>query len=155
MNRENLAKLAAYLERKVPQKNFDMAVYRGIKRKGKIEPELFKGEDDCGTVGCVLGWAPLVKGLAPIPTEYDRDDSALRFADYCERVFVVRPHSFVWGWLFASKWEYIDNTPEGASARIRYLLKHGKKHVKKKVRIWSNLGAERFAILYKKEVLGE
>ena len=124
MNKENLLKLADYLDGEVTQEQFNMAWYRTA-NDGRITD--FYNTHDCGSVGCALGWSPFVKGLEPHDCDYvdlgDDYGEYLNFRDYSARVFDLS--SSEWTWCFDSYWVKIDNTPSGAAKRIRYLVEHG------------------------------
>ena len=51
----NLDRLADYIEEHVPQENLDMSEYRSDGTGGYVT---FWSKDECGTVGCALGYAP-------------------------------------------------------------------------------------------------
>lgn len=110
---ENLLKLAGKLDT-IPEENFDMDWYRNVG---------FKSINDCGTVGCALGWAPFVDGLEPIESEYGLRD--LDWRTYSERITGFSTESDEWYWCFSDEWQYVDNTPKGAAKRIRYLVNYG------------------------------
>jgi len=96
--RGNLEQLAAYLRSGNLQAEFDMGGY----------------SDHCGSVGCAVGHGP----YAGIP----KNEEEL-WHSYSDRVFVesIRAES----WMFDADWELVDNTPEGAAARIEWFLEHG------------------------------
>ena len=69
----------------------------------------------CNTVACSIGHGP----SAGIPVgdceswyEYIKENLCL-------------PKTLACDWLFSSNWTFVDNTPQGAAARIKYLLEHG------------------------------
>ena len=97
--RANLARLADYLET-VPQSAFDM--------------ESFEEETDCGTVACAVGHGPAAGFPKPVLEAW---------TSYSSREFA--PDSPAWDWCFFGRWSETDNTPQGAAARIRYMLEHG------------------------------
>lgn len=105
MNRDNLLKLANYLEGPLVAK-FDMSTYDSY--YGVLS------STNCGTVGCALGHGPYA-GI-----EKDYDDS---WGEYCDINFDLSKSE--WSWCFDSLWSLIDNTPIGASKRIKYLLSNG------------------------------
>ena len=123
MNKRRLLRLAKHLET-VPQRYFDMASYRrkyGDKEMLRIYPsseDLASDWRDCGAVGCALGHAPEVGGVFT-------PKSQEKWGDYCERVFGINLNSNEWDWMFAGIWDAVDNTPQGAAQRIRWLVKHG------------------------------
>ena len=89
-------------------------------------------ENECGTVGCALGHAPLF-GFKYIPM-YEIHPGTLterfnpkgeRWEDFGKRVFGVSTMFRNWDWLFAGGWTIIDNTRRGAAQRIIYMLQYG------------------------------
>lgn len=120
MNKENLLKLADYLE-KVPSDKFEMLHFRRNEGGDSIP---YISKSDCGTVGCAVGWAPFVKGLEPIKTDF-LTTARLSFYKYGHRVFRLLGSSDRWDWCFHPGWSPIDNSPKGAAARIRYLVNNG------------------------------
>lgn len=123
MKKKNLLKLANYLELNVTQKMFNMQSYR---ENSEGDSVTFRSKTDCGTVGCALGYAPLVNGLEAIAEEFIigmNHSNYLDFSDYCKRVLgICNYKDKSWEFLFASQWVGFDNTPEGAAARIKYLV---------------------------------
>ena len=129
MNKENLLKLADFLDTLPPEK-FDMQNYRAKVYRNKIfQPVSFKEVNDCGTVGCALGWGPFVKGLEP--TIYDLFSSKfsngllyLDFVIYGERVFGVEVGSANYEFMFSEQWSQLEeeNTPKATSERIRKVV---------------------------------
>jgi hypothetical protein len=115
MNRDNLEKLAAYLE-KLPEDytHFDMSVFfqRGDFTRTYVDATL---AGDCGTVACAVGHGP-VAGII-LATE------SSGWTDYGEKAFELVFDE--WDWCFSSGWASVDNTPHGAAKRIRQLLDHG------------------------------
>ena len=109
----------------VPQEKFNMAEYRMDAEGDTI---YWRNENDCGTSGCALGWAPHVPGLEPVESDFDADTrwgDCLRFKRYCKRVFglVEDGHSCNhWEWCFSGRWAAYDNTPIGAARRIRFYV---------------------------------
>jgi len=100
----------------VTQETFDMEYYR--KNKDGVEVE-FSSIHDCGTVGCLMGWAPFVEGL-----EFNETRT---WTDYVSQKFgfnhdTDHEYVYVFEFLFASGWKYFDNTPEGALARLDVFL---------------------------------
>ncbi len=102
MNKENLKKLADYLDTLPPDYiGFDMTFFQ------------------CGTVGCAVGHGP----AAGIPRKYDEP-----WVFYSQRVFIEgsKPNDNLhWGWCFSGSWSRVDNSIKGAVMRIRYLIEHG------------------------------
>lgn len=128
MNRENLEKLAAYLEALPPDYgSFRMDIF--MSEAG--EHRLADGHDpyECGTVACAIGHGP----AAGIPLN-EEEIKILRSADgrigfhhmwedYSDRVFFdSNVHDLWWTWCFSGLWSRVDDTPQGAVKRIRWLL---------------------------------
>jgi hypothetical protein len=112
--RGNLLKLAEYLEHLPPEREFDMSTFAD--RYDLIPFTLSVAHRlECGTIGCAVGHGPCA-GIDPEPGE--------EWTCYSDRVFVEHG-SDEWDWLFDMEWADVDNTPQGAAARIRYLLEHG------------------------------
>ena len=105
MNRTNLRILADYLESKKLKADFSMETYSAD--GGSYKPV-------CGSVGCAVGHGPYA-GLPKNSTE--------SWYAYEVRVFGLQNEE--WEWCFSGLWAKYDNTPKGAAARIRYLLKRG------------------------------
>jgi len=110
MNRENLNKMADYIET-IPQEKFNMATYR--------TGESIKHE--CDTVGCVIGHCTVLD-KNPLPMDYIGD---IAFYAWSKEFTGLDPDSSEWAYLFASEWEDMDNTPTGAASRIRHFLENG------------------------------
>ena len=116
MNRANLEKLAAYLE-SIPTdyEHFSMRSYLEI--DGAHIYMIDSSEEllrRCGTVACAVGHGPAA-GIASLP--YENWDC------YSDRVFGLSHDE--WSWCFSSQWSGIDDTPQGAAKRIRYMLEYG------------------------------
>lgn len=118
MNKKNLLKLADFLEGVEPEK-FDMRNYRAASRKDTAGVP-YNGRDNCGTVGCALGWAPFA-----INKEPESDNESVFWDKYSRVHFGLEEESAEWSWCFSPTWCAWDNSPEGASKRIRYMLKEG------------------------------
>lgn len=117
MNHENLETLANYLEAlPAGYRHFSMWTYLShYGRHDYFHPvDAGVSEMECGTVACAVGHGPAA-GLAALPGE--------NWEAYEQRVFGVTLAE--WTWCFASSWGAIDNTPQGAAKRIRYMLELG------------------------------
>lgn len=119
MNRENLEKLATYLE-SLPKDydRFDMSVYMDVPgSEPGVWPSSMRIQDaPCGSVACAVGHGP----AAGIPFSHE---DAQCWALYGDRVFGLSERE--WPWCFGYSWVNADNTPHGAAARIRYMLACG------------------------------
>lgn len=86
----------------------------------------FISKTDCGTVGCLLGWAPTVDGLEPVKedymTSYEELGRILNFPRYSKRVFGINLQTSLGDFLFSSAWTGINNTAEGAVKRLTYII---------------------------------
>lgn len=120
-HKANLLKLADYLE-KLPDdyEQFDMSEYM-LTRDGDYWENFGPDERSkpvCGTVACAVGHGP----AAGIRVYGDTD-----WADYADRVFgEFEDDLFGWDYLFSRSWQYTDNTPKGAAARIRTYVALGR-----------------------------
>ena len=121
--KSNLEKLASFLENHVPPPRFNMSSFLenadlkiGSWHEKNSEYMTFtsssKVYNHCGTVACAVGHGPLV-GIHKKRTE--------GWFAYADRVFGSENMS-VFTFLFGGCWEEVDNTPEGAAARIRFFL---------------------------------
>lgn len=117
-HRSRLAALADLLDT-VPEERFDMHSYYWTEQRdfGWDPHHTVNIRNECGTIGCALGWAPSL--FAPLDAE--------GWGEYGERVFGAPDTSAAWSWVFSPDWglDDIDNTPRGAAARIRHLLENG------------------------------
>lgn len=113
---------------------FDMESFRKV---SKHNTTLFINKDNCGTIGCAIGWCPLIEGLEPIDSDYVanyyRGIEHLDFEKYCKRVFGIREFSKVWKYLFDSNWKDIDNSIEGLIKRMDKVI-NGYRPLKKDIK---------------------
>ena len=117
IHRKRLKRLAEYLLTQVPEEQFDMGKYRWHKNSDQI----------CGTAGCALGWSPAIMPESTF-NKYKRRSShlvELFSITIPTRYFGIEYDSRVWNYLFSGGWGCIDNTPQGAAARILHFLSHG------------------------------
>lgn len=116
MNRKNLEKLAAYLE-KLPTNYRHFSMW-DFSRVDGVETsdysDLIKYPSECGAVACAVGHGP----AAGIPARHGED-----WNEYSDRMFDLFEDD--WQWCFSPLWLTVDDTPQGAAKRIRYLLEHG------------------------------
>jgi hypothetical protein len=113
VNVANLEQLAEYLDGLMNGHGFTMERYMMAKGLAVLRPPR---AILCGAVACAVGHGP----AAGIPPAEDANWNA-----YCERVFGLVVHHQPWKWCFGPAWAGYDNTPQGAAARIRYLLARG------------------------------
>jgi hypothetical protein len=111
MNIPNLLKMAEYIAT-VPQEMFDMKYYR--------ERDDFASHK-CNSVGCVLGHCTVLDKAAKLPKHFSEID----FVDWSEGFTGIGFMDNEWNWCFHGMWNEVDNTPIGASKRIKYLIEHG------------------------------
>jgi hypothetical protein len=110
----NLVQLARYL-RSLPADygKFGMSDYFVKRSAGDWSPTgAATGLQECGTSACAAGHGP-VAGIVPRPNE--------GWAQYTGRAFGAVFSAYV-DWLFHPGWDWEDNTPRGAAARIAYAL---------------------------------
>lgn len=104
MNTENLLKMADLVE-KIPEEKFCMREYK----------------TECGSIGCVLGYCTTLD-MAGFMACADAEDP---YGTWSEKFTGLDGSSQEWMYMFASYWYWTDNTPQGAAARIRYVVKNG------------------------------
>lgn len=119
LQRANLLTLANYLM-KLPDdyEHFGMAHF-------------FEGDHavtdvaHCGTTACAVGHGPAA-GITPLPHHWDTygQSSRLDWWDYSKDL-LCSMGSGAWDFMFSGCWDEHDDTPRGAAARIRYVLKGG------------------------------
>lgn len=114
MNRDNLEKLANYLEQ-LPEnyEHFGMWDFYS-ENNTNVSPFAYILPTVCGAVACAVGHAP----AAGIPAKDEED-----WNEYSDRVFELFMDA--WEWCFSPGWAGIDDTPHGAARRIRHLLENG------------------------------
>ena len=122
INMKNLKKAREGLMGLDPEA-FDMELYRSNKDRTAVN---FKSKNNCGTVGCALGWCPFIPGLETKKEDYSYSDF-LGFDDYCKRVFNFDMSSSVGMYLFDGEWAARDNTIEGLIKRMTRVI-DGKKY---------------------------
>jgi hypothetical protein len=115
--RSNLLKLALYLAKKRPSRNFSMSTYADIKDSNvaSLAPYEVKAYPQCKTVCCALGHGQYA-GI-PIGKAQTWEAYALKFVYPGDRTAE--------SWFFAYSWTNTDNTPKGAAYRIGYYLATG------------------------------
>ena len=121
VHKERLRKLAEYLLTQVPEEQFDMRLFRDGDHDQHI----------CGTAGCALGWSPAIMA----PSTHRKYLRSVEEGESVNKVYAVISEEYfgidtfhpskIWDYLFSSFWSDTDNTPQGAGARILYLLDHG------------------------------
>jgi hypothetical protein len=115
--RANLAKLADYLAAlPADYEQFDMSSFYEDAGSGCGIPLSRGDKPKCGTVACAAGHG-IAAGIPARDTDLDM------WCFYSQRAFC--PEGEAWDWCFEAEWSDVDNTPAGAAARIRLMLKHG------------------------------
>ena len=112
--RNNLEKLAVYLETNPQEQTFGMSKYFAVHGKIVYFPATAAKVQSCGTVACAIGHGPYA-GIVPLEGE--------DWETYSDRCFTQDMKA--WAWCFSGSWVKVDNTPIGAAKRIRWFLEHG------------------------------
>ena len=118
MNKENLLKLANYLEQ-LPDdyEHFDM---HDFAPDGIIPERIHTEINHCGTVACAVGHAPIALNLS------EKDIKGMHWMDISNNYLLARRiNEEEWDWCFSPVWYSIDNTAKGAAKRIKTLLEKG------------------------------
>jgi len=107
----NLRRLAAFLMKGVAPNRvkFDMARFS---REGNHSEQT-----TCQTAGCAVGWNTFL--IPKVDMNYRKYSlTHLIVNNLCQG-------DEAWNWCFGASWSEVDNTPEGASKRILWLLDKG------------------------------
>ena len=118
MNKENLLKLANYLEQ-LPEDYDHFYMYNFA--SGGITPQHIHTEiNQCGTVACAVGHAPIALNLK------EKHIKGMEWQDITDNYLINRQtNEDEWDWCFSEGWPSIDNTAKGAAKRIKTLLEKG------------------------------
>lgn len=108
----NLLKIAEHIKT-IPQDKFDMGNFRQFDFTN-IETE-FVG--DVISLSVILDKDNVINNFT--------DEYGIAFREWSRYYTGLEPFSDRWDWCFSWKWKNIDNTPTGASKRIKYLLENG------------------------------
>lgn len=133
-NVKNLDKLATYLEGlPADYEHFEMHDFIEGKPRWnqKVVDYMLKNGglyENCGAPGCALGHGPSAGILARQGVDILKDfegDSYVDWDTYSTRFVAydieeARPR--VWDFFFGGAWSDVDNTHQGAAARIRFVL---------------------------------
>lgn len=118
MNKDNLILLRNFLEtNKQARNHFDMRYYRR-NSNGMTD---FISIKYCGTVGCALGWAPFVKGLEVVKSDFSEWEFTVDFEKYADRVFDLYDNE-TWNYLFNAEWKGTQPTADHFIARVDMIL---------------------------------
>lgn len=112
INVKNLLLMAEYIKG-IPQSEFDMKKFRS----GNLQTH------ECGSVGCVIGHCIILDKSGNIPVNSDGDINFFQWS--FGFTGIDHAYSTQWQWLFGDGWSISDNTPLGASIRIKYFLEFG------------------------------
>ncbi len=114
---KRLMRLARFLHNKLPEEKFD---FRHILRGSDIPNKTFS----CGTVGCAIGWSPLV---FPTLLEYKHtpQGNVMVVSKECNRALVVSDHvvsdtvkDFFGLWEFEAKALFVPGQQDGTLPRL-------------------------------------
>ena len=121
MNKENLTILANFLENNISDDMFEMWYWRsgkdtdcGVYCKLAEPRQVLQGHEDCGSLGCAIGWAPTCDDL-PV-ADYKFWDT------YIHNVFDLDSFSDEYSFMFNANWSKWDNTVKGCVERIRKVV---------------------------------
>lgn len=98
MNKENLTKLANFLESEISDKQFNIDHFRSNEEGRGTE---FINKNNCGTIGCAVGWSPFV--IDVVESDYDIFDKTLSFGKYCNRT-LINTLTDRWVYMFSDEW---------------------------------------------------
>jgi hypothetical protein len=108
MNKQRLLEAADWAEKNIDPKMFDMSDYRtGDKNK----PE-------CDSIGCMVGHLTAMDAENVMENYLNRYGN-IHFLNWSRDLFEVE--GYEWDYLFNESWAQVDNTLEGAIARMRRL----------------------------------
>jgi hypothetical protein len=108
MNKQRLLDAADWAEKNIDPKMFDMSDYRtGDKNK----PE-------CDSVGCMVGHLTAIDA-ENVEENYLNRYRDIKFEQWSKDYFELEDYE--WDYLFNETWAELDNTLEGAIARMRRL----------------------------------
>lgn len=119
-NKKNLLRMANFIAT-IPRELFDMGSYR--KPKNADENDNYWTSHVCGSVGCVIGHCTVLDTLENVKKFVDGDH--MSYGLWSDGFTGIDSLSDDWEWLFGSTWVDIDNTPLGASLRIKDYLING------------------------------
>lgn len=125
LNSDNLKILANYLNDNVIDDQFDMACYRKNEKGVSVA---FCSLENCGTVGCAMGWAPYALNLSKDDIAHIRKRaiSEFNFWIILANTYFSHGHpdfdeSGIWNFLFCTDWEFYDNSRHGAVERLNFI----------------------------------
>ena len=123
---KNLDKLMKVIDTLIENEDKYPIDMRNMRSLGDGEDVSFVDKHNCGTVGCILGWCPVVgdSELEAIPDDfyvYSRLSlTILDWNKYDERVFDLSIQE--WDWLFGMDHP---NSALAAKKRLQYLMNYG------------------------------
>jgi hypothetical protein len=113
MNKANLL-LMAELIKTIPQDIFDMSSYRQNRND--------ECNHKCNTIGCVIGHCTVLDKVENLP-RYENNE--ISFVQWSQNFTGLIGGTNEWHFLFSGDWVKSDNTPKGASNRIKYFVENG------------------------------
>ena len=99
----------------VPRKLFSMELFRHCGIAGDRVPE-------CKSVGCVIGHCVVLDKWEDV---YKDSGGEIDYLQWSEKFTGLPSSSSEWDWCFSGRWSSVDNTVDGAIARIIWLLENG------------------------------
>lgn len=109
MNKQRLIEAADWAEKNIDPKNFNMKLYRS---GAKDKPE-------CDSIGCMVGHLTAIDSENVMENYLYADGNRILFTDWSLDFFDIDFDE--WDYLFTTDWADVDNSLEGAIARMRRL----------------------------------
>lgn len=128
MNRENLTKLATFLD-ELPE-NYRQFYMSDFTNSYLTPEQLARYQSDptynlCDSAACAVGHAPAA-GIKVDPSTFTQQILEGYSTDiwdaYVQAAFGIGFDGPEFEFMFGGGWSEVDNTPKGAAARIRYVL---------------------------------
>lgn len=127
---ERLSKLADFLETEIGNKQFNMEKYRAEQSDNFSDNETnscsFIDKNNCGTIGCALGWGPFVTRTQ---NSDFTDNYSLDWHRFSKRAFGLDLNNNEASYLFSGDWakSVKGKTRMAAVKRIRAVVSNGGK----------------------------
>jgi hypothetical protein len=131
INFENLEKLANFLETSITDREFSIDVYRCTRRPdNELCPARFISLNDCGTVGCAVGWLPHALSLneddlEPVMSKRFSLGARVDYYELANKYLGCNDlDSTIGSYMFSSEWSRSSNqkTRNDTVARIREVI---------------------------------
>lgn len=120
MNKDNILRMVEYLtELDTIAAPFHMDVYR------ENNTEYHNPHLACKSPACVVGHCTVLDTPENRDRCFNGMDGAFNYGKWTYEFTGLTPFTRVWAWAFAWQWAEVDNTIQGAIARLNYLLIHG------------------------------